>query len=55
VVRDGIDAQADDLRVALGELRLQLRHIAELRGAHRSEILRVREKDGPAIADPFEN
>jgi hypothetical protein len=34
VVGHGIDAQADDLRVALGELRLQPGHVAEFGGAH---------------------
>jgi predicted metal-dependent enzyme (double-stranded beta helix superfamily) len=47
-----IDAEADDLRVALVEFGLQPGHIAELGRADRGEILRVREQDRPATADP---
>ena len=50
---DRVDAEADDLGVALFEFRLEPGHVAEFRGAHRREILRVRKQDGPAIADPF--
>ena len=52
VVVDRVDAQADDLGVALGEFRLQPRHVAELGGADRREILGMREQDRPAVADP---
>jgi hypothetical protein len=45
--------KADDLAVALLELRLQPGHVAELGGAHQHEVPRVREQDGPAIPDPF--
>jgi len=53
VLRYRIDAQPDDLAAALVEFRLQPGHVAELRGAHRSEILWMRKKDSPAIADPL--
>ena len=36
-----VDAQADELDVALGELGLDLGHVAELGGADRGEILGV--------------
>src|SRR6185436_11986274 len=41
------------LAVALVELWLEPGHVAELGRAHRREVLRVREEDGPAIADPL--
>ena len=50
---DRIDAQADELGVAFGELRLDLGHIAELGGADRREVLGMREQDRPAVADPL--
>src|SRR5215469_13852062 len=53
VARDGIHAEADDLAVALGKVGLQLGHVAELSGTDRSEIFRMREEDGPTVADPF--
>src|SRR5262249_34564849 len=52
VIGDGIHAQPDDLAVALLELRLEPRHVTELRGADRREVLGMREQDGPAVADP---
>ena len=39
VVGDAIDTDADDLAVALVELRLEARHRAQLCRAHRCEIL----------------
>src|SRR4029078_9886803 len=48
-----IDAQADDLDTAPVELGLDLRHIAELGGADRREVLGVREQPRPEIAEPF--
>ena len=48
-----VDAQADNFRVPLGELRLQAGHVSQFGGAYRSEILGVRKQDGPAIAYPF--
>ena len=50
---DWIDAQSDDLGVALGELRLDLRHVAELGRANGREVLGMREQDRPAVADPL--
>ena len=52
VVVDRVDAEADDLDVALVELGLELGHVAELGRAHRREVLRVREQDRPRVADP---
>ena len=48
----GIDAEADDLDVALVELGLQPRHVAELGRADGREILGVGEQYGPGIAEP---
>ena len=53
VVGHGVDAQADDLAVALVEFGLQAGHVAQFRGAHRSKILRVRKQDRPPVADPL--
>src|SRR6202022_3445704 len=53
VVLHRVHAQADDLGVALVELGLDARHVAQLGGAHRGEILGVREEDGPLIVDPL--
>src|SRR5262244_2291467 len=53
MIIDRVDAEPEDLGVALVELRLQARHVAELGGAHRREVLGMREQDGPAIADPI--
>jgi hypothetical protein len=53
VVLHRIDAEADDLGVALLELGLQLRHVAELGGADGREVLGVGEQDGPSVADPL--
>ena len=52
VIFDWVDAQADDLCVALVELRLQPRHVAELGRADRREVLGMREQYRPAIANP---
>src|SRR5260370_40490631 len=52
VLVDGIDAKPHQLDAALVEFRLQLRERAELGGADRREILRVREQKRPAVADP---
>ena len=49
---DGIDAKPHQLDAALVEFRLQLGQRAELGGADRGEILRVREQQRPAVADP---
>src|SRR5207248_10460629 len=53
VAVDRVDRQPEDLHVPAVELGLDLRHVAELGGAHRSEGLRVREQNGPRIADPI--
>ena len=53
VAADRVDAQPDDLGVALGEFRLQPGHVAEFGGADRSEVLGMRKQDRPAVADPF--
>src|SRR5436305_15199349 len=52
VVADRVDAEPDDLAIALVELGLQPRHIAEFGRADRREIFRMREQDRPAIAHP---
>src|SRR2546427_6533101 len=53
VVRvDGIDRTADRLHAPLVELRLEPGHVAELSRADRREVTRVREENGPAVADP---
>ena len=52
VIRHRVDGEADDLGVALGEFGLDPRHVAELGRAHRRVVLRVREQDRPAVADP---
>src|SRR5439155_18955994 len=44
--------QTDDLHVALVELRLELRHVAEFGRTDRSEVLWVREKDAPRVTEP---
>jgi hypothetical protein len=40
------------LALPLVEFRLELRHVAELGGAHRGEVLGMREQHGPRVADP---
>src|SRR5690348_8313563 len=52
VIAHRVDADADDLRVALVEFGLQARHRAELRRADGGEVLRMRKQNGPGIADP---
>src|SRR6266542_3670533 len=41
---DRIDREPDDLRISAVELRLDLRHVAELGRADRGEVLRMREQ-----------
>ena len=41
------------LTLRLSNSGLILRHVAELGGADRREILRVREQHRPRVADPF--
>ena len=50
---DGVGAQADQLDVALGEFGLEFGEGAQLGGADRGVIFRVREEDDPGIADEF--
>ena len=47
VTVDRIDRQADDLDAALVEFRLDARHVTELGGADRGEILGMRKQHGP--------
>ena len=51
VVAELVDREAEDLDVALVELRLQFRDLAELGRAHRGEVLRVREQHAPRVAE----
>src|SRR5262245_6237487 len=53
VRRDVVDAHGEHLAVALLELRADLRDPAELRRAHRSEVLRMREQHAPVFTDPL--
>src|SRR4029453_45648 len=53
VIRHWIDAEPDDLDVALVEFRLELRHVTELGRTHRCEVFRVREDHRPGVADPL--
>ena len=50
---DGVGAQADQLDVALCEFGLEFREGAQLGGADGGVIFRVREENGPGIADEF--
>src|SRR6516165_5270753 len=50
---DGVHGEPNDLDVAPVKLRLEPGHVAELGRAYRREILRMREQDGPGIADPL--
>ena len=53
VRRQGIDAEADHLRVALVELRLERRDGPELGRADRREVLGMREEHRPRLALPL--
>ena len=53
MIFDRIDAEPDQLDVTAVEFRLKLRDITEFGGANRRKILRVGEKDRPAVADPI--
>ena len=46
-----VDAEADELGVSPGELRLDLGQVAKLGGADRGEVLRMGEQDRPLVAD----
>jgi hypothetical protein len=47
VIVDRVDAEADDLHVALVELALQLGDRTQFRRAHGREIARMRKEHGP--------
>src|SRR3989440_1421945 len=49
----GVGAQPEDFGVAPVELRLEAGHVTELGGAHRREVLGVREQDRPLVAEPL--
>src|SRR2546429_6471407 len=53
VVTHGVGAQPEDFGVAPVELRLEASHVTELGGAHRREVLGVREQDRPLVAEPL--
>src|SRR5580704_12626043 len=46
-----VHAESDNFGVALGKFRLQARHIAEFRGAYRSEVLGMRKQNCIPIAN----
>ncbi|MCY1440467.1 hypothetical protein D9M71_567450 [compost metagenome] len=48
-----VHRQGNGLDPTLGELLLQLGGEAQLGGAHRGEVGRVREQHAPAVAQPF--
>ena len=50
---DGIDRETDDLNIALLEFWLDLGDVAELSGANRGEVLRVRKEHTPAVSKPL--
>ena len=50
---DRIDRETDDLDIAFLEFRLDLGDVAELSGANRGEVLRVREEHTPAVSKPL--
>src|SRR4029450_13236831 len=52
VIIDRVDAEPQDLAVALVELGLDLGHIAQLGRAHWRKVLGVREDHAPAVAHP---
>jgi hypothetical protein len=53
VIGHGINAQTDYFTVPLRELRFETRHIAELGGANRGEILWMGKQNGPPVTNPF--
>lgn len=50
---DSVGTEANELDVALCKLALKLSKGTELGGTDRGLVLRVREKNGPAVANPF--
>ena len=53
MVAGRIDRQSDNLHVSALKLWFYPSHVAELGRADRGEVLRMREQDGPRIADPI--
>ncbi|TNV73358.1 hypothetical protein FGO68_gene3180 [Halteria grandinella] len=53
VAHNWVNRQPDDLDASFFELWLDLRHVAQLRGAHGREVLRVREEHAPAVTQPI--
>jgi hypothetical protein len=50
---DGIRRESDQFHATLGELRLILCQSRQLCGAHGSIVFRMREQDGPFVANPL--
>lgn len=50
---DRIRRQSDQFHATLGELRLILCQSRQLCGAHGSVVFRMREQDGPFVANPL--
>src|SRR6516162_87643 len=48
-----VDGKPDNFHVAPVKLGLELGHVAQLRGAHRREVLGMRKQHSPGIADPL--
>ncbi len=53
MILDRVDAEAHQFDIPLVEFRLHVRQSAQLGRADRREVLRVREQQAPAIAQPF--
>ncbi len=53
MVLDRVDAEPDHLRSALGEVGFESCNDAQLGGADRGKVLRVREQHSPIVADPL--
>src|SRR6266498_3650095 len=53
MIASRIDGQSHHLHISPIKLRLNFSHVTEFRRADRSEVLRVREKNGPRITDPI--
>ncbi|MNY41309.1 hypothetical protein D3C86_1761150 [compost metagenome] len=53
MVADRVDAQPENLGVALVELWLEFGQITQFSGADRREIFRMRKQDRPAVTDPL--
>src|SRR5439155_24210645 len=53
MIASGIDRQSHNLHISALELWFYFRHVTELSCADRREVFRVREQNGPGIADPI--